>query len=43
VPLSMDFLETKTCRQSMDPKIVADLHPFTDGSTVRTSLVAGGG
>jgi len=28
-------------RQSTDPKIVADLRPSVDGSTVRTSLVAG--
>jgi len=27
----------------VDPKIVADLRLFADGSAVRTSLVAGGG
>jgi len=30
-------------RQSMDPKIAADLRPSADGSAVRTSLMAGGG
>ena len=30
-------------RQSMDPKIAADLRPSADGSAVCTSLVAGGG
>jgi len=30
-------------RQSMDPTIAVDLRPSVDGSTVRTSLVAGGG
>ena len=27
----------------LDPKIAADLHPFADGSAVRTPLVTGGG
>jgi len=30
-------------RQSIDPKIAADLRPSADRSAVRTSLVAGGG
>ena len=30
-------------RWQFDPKIAADLHPSADGSTVHTSLVAGGG
>jgi len=30
-------------RQSMDPKIAADLCPSADGSAVRTSPMAGGG
>jgi len=30
-------------RQSVDPKIAADLRPSADGSAVRTSLAAGGG
>jgi len=37
------FSRYKDLRQSMDPKISADLHSSADGSTVRTSLVASGG
>jgi len=37
------FSRNKDLRQSTDPKIAADLRPSSDGSAVRTSLVAGGG
>ena len=37
------FSRNKDLRQSMYPKIAADLRPFADGSAVRTFLVASGG
>jgi len=43
MPLADGFSGNKDLRQSMDPKIAADLRPFADGSAVHTSLVAGGG
>jgi len=43
MPPPIGFFRNKDLRQSIDPKIAADLRPSADGSTVRTSLVAGGG
>jgi len=42
-PRPPQIARNKDLRQSMDPKIAADLRPSADGSAVRTSLVTGGG
>ena len=41
-PAAGGFSRNGDLRQSVNPKIAADLRPSADGSAVRTSLVAGG-